>query len=256
MSNKLESSGEVITLPALANDLYDEFDVLTPGDWLGRGKMTDLLKDASIPDLIIDYNPPGYAYLKGVPFPPSKSVTGEQAKQKDISPEIPEIVQQAHDVTGLPLLTPIQFRFILEKISHEIKDSEFDLTIVSKAVLDESTRLEKTIGRRAISFVLKALLISGHRFEPDLPQAPGVLAEAFFKSVVEGLEKKGFDFKTGEKAALRAHLSGGLLDGTASNYGSADSGSSLGDILGAALKAPEDIPNKGARARRTNKYKS
>ncbi len=30
-------------------------------------------------------------------------------------------------------------------------------------------------------------------------------------------------------------------------YGSADSGASLGDILGAALKAREDIPNKGAK---------
>jgi small subunit ribosomal protein S1 len=30
-------------------------------------------------------------------------------------------------------------------------------------------------------------------------------------------------------------------------YGSADSGASLGDILGAALKAREDVPNKGAK---------
>ncbi|MGH6842411.1 MAG: S1 RNA-binding domain-containing protein, partial [Methylocella sp.] len=30
-------------------------------------------------------------------------------------------------------------------------------------------------------------------------------------------------------------------------YGSADSGASLGDILGAALKARDDVPNKGAK---------
>jgi hypothetical protein len=107
-------------------------------------------------------------------------------------------------------------RKILEKISDEVQDSKFDFTIISKAVRDESQRQKISTRRSAIDFVLKALLISGHSFEPDLPQTARALAEAFWNSVSEGLRRKGIVIDPAIEKELREHLSGGLLNGKAS----------------------------------------
>jgi hypothetical protein len=117
----------------------------------------------------------------------------------------------AHEYLGLPLLSSDQFRFVLEGISSAIRNLEFDMTFVSKEVRDEARRQQKNIGRKAVGFVLRALRLAGHRFDPDLPQTSEVLADALCTSVLEGLRRNECTLDPAMARALRAHLSGGLL---------------------------------------------
>ena len=104
------------------------------------------------------------------------------------------------------------YRTILEEISNEVQYTDYNLTDVSKAVRDQCNQRDMTIGRNAISYVLKGISISGHRFDPDLPQTPKVLAEAFGRSIIESLKRSGVDVLPSIEKIIQQHVSGGLLE--------------------------------------------
>lgn len=210
----LRASKAAIPLASLAEMLYDEFDEpLRNKNWLGRGSLKSLLQDTKIPGISVATGAtgPGFAYLKDVHATPDLAPYYDDAKMQQIPEQTRGVMRFAHDLIGLPLLSANQYRFVLQQISDEVEDTAYDLTIVSKAVRDESLRSGENIGRNAISFILKTLTASGHRFEPDLPQDAATLAEAFCNGVLEGLRRKGEKLDPAAIILLRAHLSGGLL---------------------------------------------
>jgi Helicase HerA, central domain len=207
----LKASSTAIPLVQLAETLYDEFDIPRDGKWLGRGGLKALLTEAKVPNLEFLNEPPGYAFLSDVHKTPDKSSSYFAPLTEHIAPDALEAVMVAHNSLGLPLLSSDQFRFVLEGISNAVRNSEFDLNFVSKAVRDDARRQHKNIGRNAVIFVLRALQSAGHRFDPDLPQTSEVLAEALCKSVIEGLRRIERAPDPAMAKALRVHLSGGLL---------------------------------------------
>lgn len=210
----LRESKAAVPLASLAELLYDEFDEqLRSKNWLGRGSLKSLLQDAKIPGVTVATGSagPGFVYLKDVHAAPDLESYFDDARMQQIPEQTRSVMRLAHDAINVPLLSSNQYRYVLQQISDEVEDTAYDLTIVSKAVRDESLRSGENIGRNAISFVLKTLTASGHRFEPDLPQDAPTLAEAFCDGVLEGLRRRGEKLDVAAITLLRAHLSGGLL---------------------------------------------
>ena len=219
--------------------LTDEFDFLRDGTWLGRAGLKPLLIEADIDDIAFITVPPGYAYLSKIHTPPDvASFPSEERRLEAIPPAFRDHMRQAHDAIGLPLLSAAKFRFILEEISNLAQDSVYDLSMFTRTIRDKSEANKIGIGRNAIGFVVKAISVSGHRFEPDLPQDSAVLAQAFCASVIEGLRRKGFLLKLSVQAELREYLSGGLCKSVAQ-------GKEEPAIPPIAV-SPESLPGKGS----------
>ena len=76
---------------------------------------------------------------------------------------------------------------------------------------DKCRREKVDVDRDEINFILKGIMRTGHRFQPDLPQTPKVLAKAWCDSVIQRLRLEESPLAGGSSERLvREYLSGGL----------------------------------------------
>ncbi len=208
----IEDSPSPITLVSLANLLTEEFDQVRSGDWLGKVSLKNLLLFLDVEGLVLATEPPGYAYLEGIHSPPEPSEDNIQSSFSSTDLEAQLVFSAAHQSIGLPLIKKEAYRTILEEISKEVQNNDYNLTDTSKAVRDKCKYQEMAIGRNSINFVLKGISYSGHLFDPDLPQTPKVLAEAFARSITVSLRRSGIDTSSSVEEIILRHISGGLLE--------------------------------------------
>lgn len=212
----LREASAPVTLVALANVVSDQFGNAQPPDWLGTGGFKELLLELSIDhlELALDH-PPGFAYLRGLHDPSQIEGGGiVRAQVADFAedPDTERALAAAHRLTGLPLLYQDDYRAIIEALSQEVQQTEFNLSEVSKAVRDTLVSYGRPIGRNAINYVMKGIYISGHRYDSDLPQDPSTLADAFWYSQRGSVEGR-VEFDADALTALQQHITGGLSEG-------------------------------------------
>lgn len=202
---ELSAATAPITLVELAEVVRTECPEVEEVGWFGRETFKSLLADLGIEGLAFSPIPPGYAYLEGVQTPP-------RPEQKiELPSDVRDALMELHRQKDTPLLAAHAFAVTLGTLSEVVQESTFNLTEMSRAVRDIMLKRGVRVGRGAISFVIKGIGFSGHRFDPDLPQDASTLAAAFIRSVLRDLR---ITVPLEGEALGRAlvHCSGGLLD--------------------------------------------
>ncbi|MBZ0266924.1 hypothetical protein K8I85_02110, partial [bacterium] len=199
----LEASESAVPLASIAWELRAEFGDDLAENWLGH-QFKQLIRSLAIPDLALATStPPGFAYLSG------RHAIPEAGGRPQLAGPSAEIMETAREVARIPQLEVSTFRAVMEILSEELQNSEFSLTEISKAVRDRCNELGVKVARQPISFIIKGIGYSGHRFDPDLPQSPEVLGTAFADSVVESMRRMSHPLTAEDEGLLREHVSGG-----------------------------------------------
>lgn len=203
----LETSSTAVDLGSLAMKITNVYGSSVADSWRST-TFKAFLQELGIERLAFSSVPPGYAYLAGKHEAPKES----QAIIYSIDPQIKDAIELCRLYLGLPLLQKEDYGKILEALSEEVQIKPFDMAEISKAVRDRCVAGGQPVGRNAVNFVMRALYIGGHHFDPDLDQSPATLAQGLMKSILAGLDMKGVHIDADTKQRLIRHLSGGLLD--------------------------------------------
>lgn len=208
ISHVVEESAEPIDLASLAWRLYDEFDEIEPGDWLGFGGLTEFLRSLPLEGIVVEPNvAPGVVYSPDHHAPPE--ARGQRAVRSGL-----EILDVARGQIELPLIGEQGYRSVFEALSDEAQAAEFWFSDTSKAVRGETRRRGNPVGRTAINYVINAIMRTGHMFAPDLPQDSKTLASAFVESIAFRLDKAGIWIPAEDQKAFTTYISGGIVTDT------------------------------------------
>jgi hypothetical protein len=179
---ELSAATTPITLVELAEVVRTECSNVVRDGWLGRETFKSLLLDLGIEELAFSLVGPGYAYLKNVQQPPTES------PKVELPIDLRAPLIELHRQKNLPLLESETFATLLVTLSEVVQESVFNMSEIAKAVRDLMLKGGIRVGRGSIDFVIRAILFSGHRFDPDLPQEAPILAAALVRSIVKDLQ--------------------------------------------------------------------
>lgn len=207
VKNLLCESDSPVDFATLALEIRTEFGEKVTEGLFGVGSLKKFIVGLGIEQLETSNVPPGYVYLADIHTPP---LLVESYTDK-LDPETQDAIALLRRHTKIPIIRSDAFKCLIETISEEVQINEFNLTETPKAVRDKCALSEFNIGRTVAARVLMSISHSGHKFDPDLPQSPEVLAEAFTKAVIFGLRKAGVEVDDRTTSALKDYLSGGLL---------------------------------------------
>lgn len=205
---KLETSTTPLGLASLAKSITSNFGEDIEVDWFGYNAFKNWLRSLNIENLAISSLTPGYAYIEGIHEAP-KEMEREILEQLPADEKNAIALIQRH--IQMPFLPKESFRLLLEKLSDEIQENEFNLLDTSKNVRDQCVAEGHNVGRRIVNFVIRAIHFSGHRFDSDLPQSPDILAKALVMSVLNTLSETVGEVEGNIKNTVELYLSGGLL---------------------------------------------
>ncbi len=82
------------------------------------------------------------------------------------------LIRQVHDTTGVPLLSPRDFRGLLDAVAADVAENAFQLSDTGKRVRDLCRDAGLSVSREDVNWVLRGLLLCGHEFgkgEDDVP---------------------------------------------------------------------------------------
>lgn len=206
---ELEASSSPIDLASLALSIASNFGDDISEDWFGYNSFKYWLSSLKKEDRNILITPRGHAYIKGIHEVP------EEIERESIE-ELPSNEKSAISLVQqhmqMPFIPKESFGLLLEKLSNEIQENGFNLIDTSKNVRDQCVAAGHNVGRKIVNFVIRAIHLSGHRFDTDLPQSSDILAKALVTSVLESLSEIMGKVDGNTKNTLEHYLSGGLLD--------------------------------------------
>lgn len=176
--------------------------------WAGAGTFKALLQ--GVPDLGLEMATlphPGYLYDPGRHQPPTKE---ENAPDSQWDEPLGTFANRVSRVTGTPQLTPEEYALLFQAISDELGRSRYNLTATSKAVRDLCIERGRAISRANVSFVLRGITYTGHRFgkSPE-GDAPHALAQSFRDDVVDLCNDAQIELSEEELALLDEWILGG-----------------------------------------------
>lgn len=132
-------------------------------DWNGKGTFRKFLDSLPLAPLQMDWNNSG-GYL----FDPRQQVSPPQTAVKSdgwgMDKGMLRLVRQVHEATGVPLLSPKDFRALLEAIVADVREQPMQLAETGKRVRDRCRAAGLDVSREDANWVLRNLLMSGHVF--------------------------------------------------------------------------------------------
>lgn len=147
----------------LASLITNQCGVLA-ADWSGKGTFRKFADSLAL-RIRIEWNESGgYAYDPGRHSTPLACRRGAGAQDWVHDREILVLAKQVHEATGIPLLSPAQYRALFEAIGADVAVNPFDFVESSKRIRDRCRDGGQPISRADVSFVLRGLLIRGHVF--------------------------------------------------------------------------------------------
>jgi hypothetical protein len=158
----------------LASRLMHEYPGLSP-DWLGQGGFRRFLESLDLAPLLLDWSASGghlYDPVRHVLRAPTPVRSGFDASDWGIDPALLVLIRQVHDTTGVPLLSPRDFRALFEAVAADVAAQPFQLNDTGKRVRDLLREAGHDISRESVNWVLRGLLLCGHEFgqgEDDVP---------------------------------------------------------------------------------------
>jgi hypothetical protein len=158
----------------LASRLMHEYPGLSP-DWLGQGGFRRFLESLALAPLVLDWGASGghlYDPVRHVLRAPSPARSSFEATDWGIEPSLRALIRQVHDTTGVPLLSPRDFRALFEVVAADVATEPFQLNDTGKRVRDQLRETGHDVSRESVNWVLRGLLLCGHEFgrgEDDVP---------------------------------------------------------------------------------------
>ena len=158
----------------LASRLMHEYPGLSP-DWLGQGGFRRFLESLALAPLVLDWGASGghlYDPVRHVLRAPSPARSSFDATDWGIEPPLLALIRQVHDTTGVPLLSPRDFRALFDAVASDVADQPFQLNDTGKRVRDRLRENGHDVSRESVNWVLRGLLLCGHEFgrgEDDVP---------------------------------------------------------------------------------------
>lgn len=141
-------------------------------DWNGRGVFRRFVELLDVSPVRFDWTGSG-----GRAYDPERHTllpeqatdfAGQWDKYKDLLP----VARQVHEATGVPLLPPDKFKTLFDAIAADLAEfPQFDFIEASKRVRDRCRDAGQSISRADVNFVLRGLLLRGHRFGEDKDDA-------------------------------------------------------------------------------------
>lgn len=158
----------------LAARLMAEHPGLAP-DWCGQGSFRRFLDALPLAPLRLDWSGSGgHLYdparhtLRVMPV----SRVAQDAAAWGIDAAALALIRQVHDTTGVPLLSPRDFRALLDAIAADVAQQPFQLNETGKRVRDRCREAGHDVSRESVNWVLRGLLLCGHEFgqgQDDVP---------------------------------------------------------------------------------------
>lgn len=171
---ELDRSDLPVPCARLASRLMHEYPGLSP-DWLGQGGFRRFLESLPLAPLVLDWGASGghlYDPVRHVLRPPPLSRSGFEAADWGIEPSLLALIRQVHDTTGVPMLSPRDFRALFEAVVTDVAAQPFQLNDTGKRVRDLLREGGHDVSRESVNWVLRGLLLCGHEFgrgEDDVP---------------------------------------------------------------------------------------
>lgn len=154
----------------------------TPADWYGCGTFRRFLESLDLAPLQFDWKIAG-----GIVYDPERhlrttmtNTSTEQEWSGDASTLA--LARQLNEVAGVPLLSPARYRALFAMLSADIGEHGYHYPDTAKRVRDRSREASKPINRADVDFVLRGLLLRGHRFD-EQANAAADLALKFANNV-------------------------------------------------------------------------
>jgi hypothetical protein len=206
-----------VTLPAL----YKEFPDFTRGDnWLGYFSLRAMTEAvcAAHGQLVLQEGDPWWVARRGEgleePAASTPPVKNGRAEEEDLFardlPEVAELARRIRDLTETPYLSPERYATVLREIAKEVNQNGFDATQTSKAVRDGCYGKGVAVSRANISFLMKGLLYSGHRWKEAGQEDPYTLGEAVVRNTITLARRTQFDLTPAQEQLVRYWILGGL----------------------------------------------
>ncbi len=180
--------------------------------WAGAGTFKALLQE--VPDLRLEMATlphPGYLYDPARHQPPNAKDDPTVSQWHE---PLATFADRVSRVTGAPHLTPAEYTLLFQAISDELSRNRYNLTSTSKAVRDLCIERGRAISRANVSFVLRGITYTGHRFgkspHGDTPHGdtPHILARAFRDDVIDLCNDAQIELSVEEFTLLDAWILG------------------------------------------------
>lgn len=209
---------EPVTMARAAFDLIREIGPqVIESEWAGAGSFKQLLQTIDNPNFqIVSLPHPGYLYdpLRHQLPDSTPDMDGFQSIPADIA----TFTRRVNQITGVPRLTPSQYRLIFEMITEHLRLNPFNLSATSKAVRDLCIDRGESIPRKSIWFILQGLIYSGHWFGKD-PESdsPRSLARMFRENVATLCRDAQLELSEHEQRMLEEWITDEIDKGEESN---------------------------------------
>lgn len=190
-----------------AQEVIDRLgSVVLSSRWAGTGTFKDLIFQVGSPNLaFVDANG-GFIYDPQRHRPPRADSSHDDFQRQE--PDLAALARRIHQITDTPYLTAATYRTLFRLISEEVNRAGFNLTLTSKAVRDRCLEEGVQISRASVTFVLRGIIFSGHRFGRERPEVPELLAERFHDNVLSLCDTAQLHLTEEESKAVKRWLVG------------------------------------------------
>lgn len=175
---EVERADQPVPCARLASRLMAGHPGLAP-EWGGQGSFRRFLEALPLAPLRLDWSGSGGHLYDPARHVPPRPLAAQQtlrtppaASAWGADPALFALARQMHDAIGMPLLSPRDFRALLEMIAVDVAAQPFQLNETGKRVRDRCRDAGHEVSREAVNWVLRGLLLCGHEFgrgHDDLP---------------------------------------------------------------------------------------
>lgn len=186
---------------------------VTESGWAGAGSFKNLLLGVENRgfELLLAPNTPGYLYDPERHERPSVDWVGDELRI--LSPDLVTFIGRVSQVTGTPALSPRQYRVVFEAIADDVRQHSYNIIRTSKAVRDLCIERGESISRKNVSFILRGITYTGHRFgEGDRKDNAFTLGRIFRRNVKALISDAQLELTEDESAMLDKWILGGFTE--------------------------------------------
>lgn len=130
-------------------------------DWNGNGTFRKFADTLDVRPAVFDWTASGGSVSNPSKVGSEGKIPDDWGRSRSLYP----LAKQIHEVTGMPLLSPIKYRTLLGLIEADVAAHPFHLMETGKRVRDLCREAESPVGRADVNHVLRGLLLRGHSFE-------------------------------------------------------------------------------------------
>ncbi len=210
LRNEVARSDWAVPCARLASKLMADYPGISP-EWCGHHGFRRFMESLDLAPYVLDWSGSG-----GHLFDPER----HSLRPLVFSPVVPDsgwgldrptmaLIRLVHDTTGVPLLSPRDFRGLLDAVVADAAEQPFQLSETGKRVRDRCREAGLAVSREDVNWVLRGLLLCGHEFgkgEDDVP----TLSYRLVGNLINLCRREQMVMDEGTPAMLQRWVSGKL----------------------------------------------